>query len=84
MKYFIGKITEFVGDMEFSDDFLFETAGDPGEYMEKTASTWRGDLEKDECTDGLWWTDGVSVSDEGFREVPLEDFKILSKYMVKL
>lgn len=81
MKYYIGKILERNGEFEYTSDYLFQTEGDPHEYAKTQAMEWRGSSEDDwdEDHEG-WWCDCTLVFDGGFREVPKEDFDVLSKY----
>lgn len=81
MKYYFGKIEERNGDFEYSDSYLFATDGDPHEYAKAQAMEWRGSGEDDwdEDHEG-WWCDCTLIFDGGFREIPKEDFDVLSKY----
>jgi hypothetical protein len=85
MKYYLGRIEEYNGDMEYTDKFLFATDGDPDEHMKQAAKEWRG------CTDDDWdedheayWADQTLVASDGWREIPKEDFDVLAKYIAVL
>lgn len=85
MKYYIGKIMESNGDYEYTDSYLFKTEGNPHDYGEKQAMEWRGSGEDDWDEDHeAWWCDSTLVSNGGHREVPKEDFDVLSKYIAVL
>ena len=85
MKFYLGKIEERNGDLEYSDIYLFATEGDPHEYAKAQAKEWRGsdDYDWDEGQGG-WWCDCTLIFDGGFKEVPEEDFNVLSKYIAVL
>lgn len=85
MKYYLGKIEETNGDMEYTDKFLFSTKGSPDKYTKKVAMEWRG------CSRGDWdkehggyWADCTLVRDDGWREIPKEHFDVLAKYLAVL
>jgi len=82
MKYYLGTIEERNGEMEYSDKYLFATKGSPERYSKKVAMDWRG------CTKDDWdkdqqgyWSDCTLVFDGGCREIPEEDYVVLSKYL---
>ena len=85
MKYYIGKIEETNGGMEYTDRFLFTTKGNPDKYADKVAMEWRG-CSRDDWDEehGGYWADCTLISDDGWREIPKEDFEILSKYIAVL
>ena len=85
MKHYIGKVLERNGDFEYTDTYLFKTKGDPYKFTKKIAMEWRGSGEDDwdEDQDG-WWCDCTLVFDGGCREIPKEDFDVLSKYLAVL
>jgi hypothetical protein len=85
MKYYLGKIAETNGDMEYDAPYLFVTKGSPDRYAKKVAMEWRG------CSRGDWdkehggyWSDCTLVRDDGWREIPKEDFDVLAKYLAVL
>jgi hypothetical protein len=85
MKYYIGKINEVNGGMEYDTKYLFATNGNPDKYSRKVARDWRGCEASDwDKNDGGWWSDCTLVCDDGSREIPEEDFKVLSKYLAVL
>ena len=85
MKYYLGKIEEINGDMEYSDKYLFATAGRPDRYVKKVARDWRGASNSDwDAGQGGYWVDHTLVRDDGWREIPKEDFDVLSKYLAVL
>jgi hypothetical protein len=81
-KFYIGTMSEIVGERGFEARFVFKTTGDPAEYMEKLASTYRGGTKQD--ADGEWWSGDILISPEAHKEVTEEDFNVLVKHMVKL
>jgi hypothetical protein len=83
-KHYLGKIEERNGEMEYTDRFLFTTKGNPDKYAHKVASTWRGYKEKFDKDHGGYWYDGTLIFVAGCREVPKEDFDVLSKYIAVL
>jgi hypothetical protein len=85
MKYYIGKIEEINGGMEYSDKVLFSTKGSPEKYMDKLARDWRGcskgDYDKEQ---GGYWSDCTIVRDDGYKEIPKEDYEVLRRYLAVL
>lgn len=85
MKFYIGKILERNGEFEYTDMYLFATEGNPLDYAEKQAMEWRGSGEDDWDKDQEgWWCDFTLIFDNGCREIPKEDFEVLSKYIAVL
>jgi hypothetical protein len=85
MKYYLGKIEEINGDMEYTDRFLFATRGSPDRYVKKVAKEWRGSANADWDADQAgYWSDHTLVRDDGWREIPQEDFDVLRKYIAVL
>ena len=85
MKYYIGKIGERNGDMEYSDKYLFTTKGSPAKYADKVAMQWRGCVKGDwDKDDGGYWSDHTLVFVEDYYEIPKEDFEVLKKYIAVL
>ena len=85
MKYYLGRIEEINGDMEYTDKFLFHTKGSPDKYLKQTAKEWR------DCSSGDWdkemqgyWCYGTIIRADGWREIPKEDFDVLAKYLAVL
>ena len=85
MKYYLGKIEEINGGMEYGDKYLFTTKGSPDKYAEKVAMEWRGgtraNWDKDE---GGYWSDHTLIINDGWREIPKEDFEVMKKYIAVL
>ena len=82
MKYYIGKIGERNGDMEYDSKYLFKTSGDPDKYTEKVAMKWRGGDKSDwDDQDEGYWSDNSLIYDEGSTEMPKTDFDVLKKYL---
>lgn len=82
MKYYLGRIRERNGDMEYDAKYLFTTSEDPDEYTDKVAMDWRGGERSD--WDRQWegyWCDGTLIFDDGSQEIPKEDFEVLKKYL---
>jgi hypothetical protein len=85
MKYYLGKIEEINGDTEYTDRFLFATRGKPDRYVKKVAREWRGSTNADWDADQAgYWSDHTLVRDDGWREIPQEDFEVLRKYIAVL
>lgn len=85
MKYYIGKIEERNGDMEYSDKYLFSTKGSAEKYAKKVAKKWRNSSSGDwDEYQGGYWSDCTLVFDGGYREIPKEDYEVLSKYLAVL
>jgi hypothetical protein len=85
MKYYIGKIEERNGDMEYDTKYLFSTNKNPDKYTKRVAMEWRGGDEDDwdEQEEG-YWSDCSLIFDAGSREIPKEDFEVLKKYLTVL
>lgn len=81
MKYYIGKIEERNGDMEYDTQYVFQTEGDPDEYTDTLAKSWRGDEEEFDYVQNGYWSDGTLIFDAGSREVSQSDFDVLKKYL---
>ena len=85
MKYYIGAIDEVNGGMEYSDRLLFATKGSPDKYMDKVAREWRGCTKADwDESHGGYWSDCTLISAGYYKEIPKEDYDVLSKYLVVL
>jgi hypothetical protein len=82
MKYYFATILEVSSGMEFGTDYVFATDDNPADVADKTAKYWRN-------IDGSIWHEDyqayeeeyVFMSDHGTREIPKEDFDVLSKYL---
>jgi hypothetical protein len=85
MKYYLGKIGEINGDMEYGDKYLFATRGSPERYSDRVTRDWRGstkaDWDEEMCG---YWSDSAIISNAGWREIPKEDFDVLRKYIAVL
>ena len=85
MKYYIGQIEERNGEFDYQAEYLFATEEDPDNYTEKTTKEWRGGDKKDWDEYLLaYWCSGTLISNEGYKEVPKEDFEVLRKYITVL
>jgi hypothetical protein len=85
MKYYLGRIEEINGDMEYTDKFLFHTKGSPDKYLKQTAKEWRGSSASDwDKEHGGYWSDHTIARADGWREIPKEDFDVLAKYLAVL
>jgi len=85
MKYYIGKILETNGGMEYSDRYLFATKGSPDKYTDKVAKDWRGSTKSDWDKDhGAYWSDCTLIAADGYQEIPEADFEVLKKYLAVL
>lgn len=82
VKYYLGNVLERNGEFEYISEYLFATKGSPDRYSKKIAMDWRGSTRDDwdEDQDG-WWCDCTLVFDGGRKEIPKEDFDVLSKYL---
>ena len=84
-KYFLGKINERNGEMEYDTRFLFSTGGNADRYMDKIACNWRAGTKKDFSeVEGGYWCDGTLIFSDGCKEVPKEDFDVMAKYLTVL
>ena len=85
MKYYLGKIHERNGDMEYDCQYVFAKKGNPDSHTNKVAMEWRGGDKSDwdERHEG-YWSDDTLIFDYGCREIPKEDFDVLSKYLAVL
>ena len=82
MKYYIGKIEEINGEFEYGTEYLFKTNADPHKFTKKIAMEWRGSSKSDWDKDQEgYWCDHTLICNNGFREVPEDDFVVLSKYL---
>lgn len=85
MKYYIGKIHERNGDLEYDSKYLFATKESPDKYTDKVAMEWRdGDKSDWDEQHGGYWSDCSLIFDHGSREIPKEDFEVLKKYLTVL
>lgn len=48
MKYYIGEIDTYIGEMEISSTIKFKTEGDPDQYLYDIASDFWGDSDGEE------------------------------------
>lgn len=82
MKYYIGEIHERNGDMEYDTKYLFATKKNPDKYTDNVAMEWRGSDKSDwDEQEDAYWSDCSLIRDYGCKEIPKEDFDILSKYL---
>jgi hypothetical protein len=82
MKYYLGTIDERNGEMEYSEKYLFTTKGNAEKYAKKVAKNWRNSSSDDwDSYQEGYWSDCTLVFEGGYREIPKEDFDVLSKYM---
>jgi hypothetical protein len=79
----MGTIREINGEYEYTTEYLFKTENRASEFAEETAMNWRGGTEEnfDEDQEG-YWCDHTLICNDGIKEVPEEDFIVLSKYLV--
>ena len=85
MKYYIGEIHERNGDMEYDTKYLFATKKNPDKYSDKVAMEWRGGDKGDwDEQHDAYWSDCSLIHDYGSKEIPKEDFDVLSKYLAVL
>ena len=85
MKYYIAKIHERNGEMEYDCQYVFAKNGNPNSRTNKVAMEWRGGDKNDwdEHHEG-YWSDDTLIFDHGSREISKEDFDVLSKYLAVL
>ena len=85
MKYYIAKIHERNGEMEYDCQYVFAKNGNPNSRTNKVAMEWRGGDKNDwdEHHEG-YWSDDTLIFDYGSREISKEDFDVLSKYLAVL
>ena len=85
MKYYLGRIEETNGDFEYGSRFVFHTEGNPDKHMKQTAKEWRGSTAADWDRELQgYWCDSTLIRDDGWREIPKEDFDVLAKYLAVL
>lgn len=85
MKYYIGRIEEINGGMEYSERFVFPCKGNPERHMDKVARDWRGSTKSDWDEDqGGYWADCTIVREVGCHEIPKADYDVLAKYIAVL
>ena len=85
VRYFLGMIKEVNGGMEYRDKYLFQTAGDPGEYAEGVAKTWRGDEDAELDEDGCgYWSSATFIKNEGYVEIPELEFQVMARHLAVL
>jgi hypothetical protein len=82
-KYYIAKIYERNGEMEYSDQYLFKTSGNPQAYAKNVAKSWRGHGVWDSNASGYWHGEAF-VWDGHVKEIPEEHYKVMHNYIVTL
>jgi len=83
-KYYIGEVEEQHGEYEHTTKYLFKTAGDQFEYADNVSKKWYGHDGEDvaPALNGGYWQNMEIVSSVGeVKEISLEHFKILKKYL---
>lgn len=82
MKYYIGKIKERNGLMEYDTQYVFRTEGNPDMYADKVAEGWRGGSvdDWDEFEQG-YWADNTLIFDDGSCEISQSAFDVLKHYL---
>lgn len=82
-KHYIAEVQEQHGEYEHTTKYLFKTAGDQFDYANKVSKTWYGDeeAEKDENSDGYWQNGEILSSVGEVKEISIEDYKVLKKYL---
>lgn len=83
MKKYIGKLKELNGEFEYEHNHLFESAGDPHEYINNYAAGFYGDdgapFEEDAYE---FFGGGVLVYIYSVEEVTDAEYSVLQKYSV--
>ena len=80
-KHYIAVIEETNGSFEYKSEFLFTTDEDPWVYGKEVAADWRsGNTEYDSNVGGFWNEDTIICLD-AVKEIPADDFEVLSKYL---
>lgn len=82
VKYYLGTIREYNGEMEYNTHYLFKTDGCPDKYSDNVAKTWRGDEanEYDEDLNG-YWSDNCVMCPHATKKIPVGHFVILKRYL---
>ena len=81
-KHYIAEVQEQHGEYEHTTKYLFKTAGDPFEYADNVSKTWYGDEDTEPADNGGHWQNGEIISSVGeVKEVSIEDYKVLKKYL---
>ena len=84
LKYYIAEVEAQQGEYTHTTKYLFKTAGDPFAYADKISKNWyNGEkAEKDEYSNGYWHNGGDILSSVGeVKQVSIEDYKVLKKYL---
>lgn len=82
MKYYIGEINNFYGEVEITSTIRFATDSDPAEYLDTLASIFWGEGVDN---DGYWEFDNnMSTQPAGFKEISKEVFDSLSGTITQL
>lgn len=87
MKFYVGKINERVGEIEFSATIRFKLDDHecPGAYLDSIAMNWRiEEAEWDECYNGYDHGDGICVNPGSHKEVTLETYTDLVGVITEL
>lgn len=83
MKKYIGKLLEVNGEFEYGHNVVFETDGDPQDYMENYAAGFYGDDgELFEESAYEFFGGGVLVYVDSVEEVTAAEYAVLKKYSV--
>ena len=84
LKYYYSELEEQQGEYTHTTKYLFKTASDPFEYADLISKNWYdgAKAEKDEYSNGYWHNGGDILSSVGeVKEVSIEDYKVLKKYL---
>ena len=81
MKYYITELEEQHGEYTHTTKYLFKTEGDPFDYSDKVSKTWYSD-ESEPADNGGYWHNGEIISSVGdVKNIPIEHFNVLKKYL---
>jgi hypothetical protein len=85
MKAYLVTLTEINGEYEYLSNFVLYSEDDPDmvkEHAREITKEWRGGAEYDDDSDFAWNDDGcTAVQYDYHREIPMEEAKILEKYL---
>jgi hypothetical protein len=89
MKYYFCTVKECSGGCEYDSHFVMKSE-DIEKDFRQVCLGFRGDYEEGTENDpdefGLVWSDNsaVDTNDSEYREIPKEDFQVLTKYLANL
>lgn len=82
IKYYLGTIREYNGEMEYNTQYLFKTNGCPDKYNDNVAKTWRGDENNEYDEDaGGYWSCGCLMTAHAIKKIPVDHFVVMKRYL---